>query len=121
MSTYTNMASTKEHKFAQAPWRIIREFVGIYGVKMDYSRITHIPVSTIEDVMRKSRIINPFVLATMGQDDKYFRRPKAWKSFLLKQISRGYKNDEFYKVLSSHIPSLQQKQDFKARLQTYKY
>ena len=28
------------HMFDQASWRIIKEFVGIYGVKMDYTKIT---------------------------------------------------------------------------------
>ena len=42
-------------------------------------------------------------MASMRRDRKYFRHPKAWKSFLLKRISDGYKSRQFYEEIAQRI------------------
>tara|TARA_B100001094_G_scaffold94143_1_gene90036 strand:+ start:1313 stop:1744 length:432 start_codon:yes stop_codon:yes gene_type:complete len=100
------MSSSQKHthKFAQAPWRIIREFAGIYGVKMDYSKFATISVSTIEDAINYSELFqDKFFISRMRRDHKYFRNPKVWKTFLLKLISSGCKSRKFYEEISQRI------------------
>ena len=101
--SFSAMTSTQGHKFAQASWRIIREFAGIYGVKMDYSKIKTLCGSTIADAVNHSKTIKPCLLAAMRREPKYFRRPAAWKSYLLKQISNGYKSRKFYEEIALRI------------------
>lgn len=92
------------HKFAQAPWRIICEFAGIYGVKMDYSKFATISVNTIEDAINYSQLFqDKFFISRMRRDHKHFRHPKVWKAFLLNRISSGYKSREFYEEISQRI------------------
>ena len=97
------MSAPQSHKFAQAPWIIIREFAGIYGVEMDYSKFGTLSVSTIEDAINYSKIIDPILMGGTRRDSKYFRHPKAWKSFLLKRISSGYKSRQFYEEIAQRM------------------
>ena len=97
------MSAPQTHKFAQGPWLIIRDFAGIYGVKMDYSKFDTLRVSTIEDAINYSKIIDPILMGGTRRDHKYFRDPKAWKSFLLRRISCGYKSREFYEEIAQRI------------------
>ena len=96
---YYMSSSNKGHVFAQAPWRSIREYAGIYGVTLDYSKFKTISVSTIEDAVNYSRIIDPNTMSSTRRDRKYFRHPKAWKKFLLGKISSGYKSRQFYEEM----------------------
>jgi hypothetical protein len=93
------MTSTDGHRFAQASWHLIREFAGIYGVKMDYSVFSIISAFTIADAVRYSRTMNPFVISA----EKYFNSPMAWKGFLMKRISDGYKSRKFYEEIAQRI------------------
>ena len=95
------MSAPQSHKFAQAPWLIIREFAGIYGVEMDYSKFGTLSVNTIEDAINYSKI--PILMGGARRNSKYFRRPKAWKSFLLKRISSGYKSRQFYEEIAQRM------------------
>ena len=95
------MSSSYGHRFAQASWHLIREFAGIYGVKMDYSIFSTISAFTLADAVRYSRTMNP--LLVMRSSDKYFNSPKAWKGFLMKRISDGYKSRKFYEEIAQRI------------------
>jgi len=95
------MSAPQSHKFAQAAWLIIREFAGIYGVEMDYSKFGTLSVSTIEDAINYSKI--PILMGSTRRESKYFRHPKAWKSFLLKRVSSGYKSRKFYEEIAQRI------------------
>jgi len=95
------MSAPQNHKFAQAAWLIIREFAGIYGVEMDYSKFGTLSVSTIEGAINYSKI--PILIGGARRESKYFRHPKAWKSFLLKRVSSGYKSRKFYEEIAQRI------------------
>ena len=87
-----------KHRFDQASWRIIKEFVGIYGLKMDYSAIFKLTASDIHDAMRYSNVIaTPFF--TMRRNYNRYRHPIAWKTLLLKKAAMGHKNCQFYQEL----------------------
>lgn len=83
-----------KHRFAQQSWRLIREYAGIYGVDMDYSKIEKLTTTTLSSVMKYG---NKF------SNNPYFRQCSAWKKFLLKKISSGYKSRQFYEELSEII------------------
>ena len=82
-----------QHVFDQASWRVIKEFVGIYGIKMDYSTICKLHVGDIHDALRWSEIIPPTFIYN------YHKNPKSWKARLLKRASLGYKSRQFYEEL----------------------
>jgi len=86
----------KKHTFDQASCRIIKEFVGIYGVKMDYSTILKLHASDIHDAMRWSDIILPTFIYN-------HHNPKSWKSRMLKKVTRGYKSRRFYEEIELKI------------------
>ena len=88
-------------RFAQAPWYLIREYAGIYGVKLDYSKIEKLSAIKINDAVKHSRTIDPFLQATSSRD--YCRRPQGWKMFLLKRVSKGHKNRKFYDAIATSI------------------
>ena len=82
--------------FDQASWRVIKEFVGIYGIKMDYSTILKLHVSDIHDAMRWSDIIPPTLIHN-------YHHPKSWKARMLKRVMRGYKSRQFYEEIKLKI------------------
>jgi len=68
---------------------------------MDYSKFGTLSVSTIEDAINYSKI--PILMGSTRRESKYFRHPKAWKSFLLKRVSSGYKSRKFYEEIAQRI------------------
>lgn len=92
-----------EYKFAQASWRIIKEFVGIYGVKIEYNIISKLPPGDIEDAFRFSNITAPLFMQSTRLYYNYYRNPTAWKMLLLKKVAMGYKNLQFYQELEAKI------------------
>ena len=91
-----------KHWFDQASWRIIKEFVGIYGIKMDYSTILKLHVSDIHDAMMWTEIIPPTFI------HNYRWVPISWKTLLLKKVAHGYKSRQFYQELQVKIDTYKQ-------------
>lgn len=82
------------HTFDQRSWRLIKDFAGIYGVKMDYSKIKTLTTSTISEVMKYGRRYSK---------NGYINRTDAWKNFLLKKLSKGRKSRQFYEEIAEII------------------
>lgn len=82
------------HTFDQRSWRLIKDFVGIYGVKMDYSKIKNLTASTISHAMKYGKEYSK---------NGYMSRAGAWKKFLLKKISKGLKSRQFYEEIAEII------------------
>ena len=97
------MSSTLSHRFDQAAWRTILEFWGIYGVDLDYSKISKLHTSDIVDVIRWSQVMCPFVMKTSKRNYHYYNQRGLWKSLLLKKIANGYKNVKLYQELEMKI------------------
>ena len=82
------------HTFDQRSWALIKVFAGIYGVKMDYSKIKNLTVSTISHAMK---------YGTEYSNNRYIGRDRAWKKFLLRKISKGRKSRRFYEEIADII------------------
>lgn len=92
------------HRFDQRSWRTILEFCGIYGVTLDYSKISKLYTTDIEDAIRWSEVMGPFVMQTSKQHYHYYNQTSTmWKTFLLKKIANGYKNIQLYQELQMKI------------------
>ena len=122
------MAAAQEpHMFDQCAWRLIKEFTGIYGIKMNYSKVAMLSKDKIAnayfDVAELS--LEPFEMI-ITQKYKYTKdgsltiperpryengavcneqiRPKTateWKRLILKRAAQGYKNRKFYEALAA--------------------
>jgi hypothetical protein len=121
------MAAQKPHMFDQCAWRLIKDFGGIYGIKMNYSKVPMLSKDKIViayfDVAELS--LEPFEMI-ITQKYKYTKegsltiperpryengtvcneqiRPKTateWKRLILKRAAQGYKNRKFYEALAA--------------------
>ena len=97
------MNKSQRYRFAQAPWYLIREYVGIYGVKMNYSKIKKLSVNAIIDAINHSRKIYPCFKTITRCHRDYYGRHDAWKMYLLKRVTNGHKNREFYEAIALRI------------------
>lgn len=102
-----NQQTMNSHTFDQRSWRLIKDFAGIYGVKMDYSKIKNLTASTISHAMKYGKEYSK---------NGYMSRAGAWKKFLLKKISKGLKSRQFYEEIAEII-AMQDKVTKEYRLQ----
>ncbi len=113
------MALSNSHKFDQASWRIIKEFVGIYGVKMDYSKIAKLSRDKLSNAYFKEGKL-PLITVQVSWSVNYdasgnsmwgeeaFKQlvatksqtVKEWKATILKRAAQGHKNRQFYEALA---------------------
>lgn len=99
-----NCALSCSHRFDQASWRTILEFCGIYGVDLDYSKISKLHTADIEDAIRWSQVMNPLFMVTYKRHHRhYYQSLTLWKTILLKKIANGYKNVQLYQELEMKI------------------
>ena len=111
------------HMFDQRSWRIIKEFVGIYGVKMDYTKITKLSRDKLSKAYfvsgkqprLEASILVPIQYDIMGNaytshtTDTMFNRAlkrksaSEWKALLLKWVAQGYKNRQFYEAVAKMV------------------
>ena len=113
------MATFLSHTFDQASWRIIKEFVGIYGIKMDYTKIGKLSQKKLTEIYFKHAKLSqkPFK-RSFQYDIKYDENGKMSahvyrgydvttnkdrKALILKKSAQGYKNKKFYVELSKAI------------------
>lgn len=115
------------HMFDQRSWRLIKDFAGIYGIKMDYTKIKNLSRDKLskayfEDAnlsleafgysIQKKLIYDkygfrirtsippPHVTSTQNYLGK---SAKEWKVCILTHVAQGYKNRELYEALAKLI------------------
>lgn len=118
------MASTLSHAFDGRSWRIIKEFAGIYGVKMNYSKIAKLSRNKLSNAyFEEAKLsLDQFDLSiaflckynkkgeiiSLNPDTPCGTRPfnksaKQWKTLILKRVAQGYKNRQFYEALAKLV------------------
>lgn len=118
-----NFAMSSQHTFDQCSWRRIKEFLGIYDIDMDYTKIAKLSRSTLSDAYFKGGKLSRKPFRTSFQYvlkfDEYGRYEvqadvfsgmrmmpeNAWKALILKHVAQGYKNRKFYETLARLVPS----------------
>jgi hypothetical protein len=111
------------HRFDQASWRVIKEFVGIYGIKMDYTKITKLSRDKLSKAYfvagkqprPETSILVPIQYDMMGNayvdvttKIKWYRTlntksASEWKALILKRAAQGYKNRQFYEAVAKMV------------------
>ena len=115
------------HTFDQRSWRLIKDLAGIYGVKMDYSKISKLskdkiakayfddaklPLEPFEIIITQKYKYTKDGNLTIPDRPRYEKgticnepiRPKTkteWKNLILKKAAQGYKNRELYEALAA--------------------
>ena len=117
------MASSLPHTFDGRSWRIIKEFTGIYGIKMDYTKITNLSRDNLSKAYfvagkqprAETSILVPIHYDIMGNaytsqtTDKMLNRAlkrksaSEWKALILKWVAQGYKNRQFYEAVAKMV------------------
>jgi hypothetical protein len=108
------------HTFDQRSWRIIKEFAGIYCIKMDYSKIAKLPCNKLskayfgdgnlplfEEKVSLTAKLNAFGKLIWSPNDARNHRAafapkgaKEWKALILRRAAQGYKNRQFYEAVA---------------------
>lgn len=116
------MASSLSHTFDQASWRVIKEFVGIYGVKLNYAKIKNLSRDKLSNAYFKEGKL-PLITVKVSWsvtfdasgisrvDKEAFKQlettksqtAKEWKATILKRVAQGYKNRQFYEALAKML------------------
>ena len=115
-----NTGENASHRFDACAWRTIKEFSGIYGVKLPYNRIKNISKAKLSDAYFNDAKLPPISAAvtltieynSLGEavwnrktrdkfrDANTTRSATEWKATILKRAAQGYKNREFYEALA---------------------
>lgn len=116
------MTSSLSHTFDQASWRVIKEFVGIYGVKLNYAKIKNLSRDKLSNAYFKEGKL-PLITVKVSWsvtfdasgisrvDKEAFKQlettksqtAKEWKATILKRVAQGYKNRQFYEALAKML------------------
>ena len=105
------------HTFDQRSWALIKDFAGIYGIKMDYTKISKLSKKKLSNVYFKVGKLSrePFetsVQYVITYDECGRMQPaaswrgirnlsqKEWKNLILTRISQGYKNKKLYEAIA---------------------
>jgi len=125
-------AAVPLHTFDQRSWRIIKDFVGIYNIKMDYTKITklskdkiskayfehaELPIKPFEvSIVYRAKYNRNGKIISLTPDTPSGTRPfvpsgtrpfdkgiKEWKAIILKKAAQGYKNRKFYEALAKMV------------------
>ena len=120
------------HMFDQRSWRLIKEFTGIYGIKMNYSKIAKLskdkitkayfqvaklPIKPFEvSIVYRAKYNQNGKIISLAPDTPSGTRPfvpsgtrpfdkgiKEWKAIILKKAAQGYKNRQFYEELAKMV------------------
>ena len=111
------------HMFDQRSWRIIKEFVGIYGIKMDYTKITKLSRDKLSNAYFKEGKL-PLITVQVSWSitfdasgnstwsEEAFKQidttksqttAKEWKATILKRAAQGHKNRQFYEAVARMV------------------
>ena len=101
----SNHASQGYH-LAQPAWYLVRQFAGIYGVKMNYRAVKRLNRDVIShayfDVAKLPAITRTVTYNNRGQPEKLSPiKSKDWIAMILKRAAMGYSNRQFYESLAS--------------------
>lgn len=93
---------------SQAAWFLVRQFAGIYGVKMEYTKIKSLSSDKIShayfDAAKQPRFVSTIRYSCSGMPEKILKiKPKEWKDKILKSVARGHKNRKFYETLAIEL------------------
>lgn len=112
------------HTFDQRSWRLIKDFSGIYGIKMDYTKIAKLskdkiskayfddaklPLEPFEvSIVYRAKYNQNGRIISLAPDTPCGTQPfdksvQEWKTVILKKAAQGYKNREFYEALAKLV------------------
>lgn len=112
------------HTFDQRSWRLIKDFGGIYGTKMDYTKIiklskdkitkayfddAKLPLEPFEvSIVYRAKYNQNGRIISLAPDTPCGTQPfdkgvQEWKTLILKKAAQGYKNREFYEALAKMV------------------
>jgi len=117
-------AALNPHTFDGRSWRIIKEFTGIYGIKMNYTNIAKLskdkitkayfqdaklPIEPFEvSIVYRAKYNHGGKIVSLAPDTPCGTRPfdkgiTEWKALILKKAAQGYKNRQFYEALAKLV------------------
>ena len=111
MSTDT-IYSTQSQRLAMPAWYLVKEFAGIYGVKMNYRAVKKklnrdmISRAYFDDA-KLPPITRTITYNNRGQPEKVSSiKSKDWIALILNRAAMGYSNRKFYESLAYQIENL---------------
>jgi hypothetical protein len=93
---------------SQAAWYLVRQFAGIYGVKMDYTKIKSLSGDKITRAYfteaKLPRFVSTITYSISGDPEKPPKiKSKSWIALILKTAAGGHKNRKFYETLAGEL------------------
>lgn len=93
---------------AQPAWYLVKEFAGIYGVKMNYQAVKKLNVNIISNAYFNYAKLPPITRTItydrFGNPEKLRTfKIKDWINIILKRAAMGYKNRLFYESLAKSL------------------
>ena len=106
-TTHT-MYSTQPQRLALPAWYLVKQFAGIYGVKMNYQAVKKLHRDVISrayfDVAKLPAITRTVTYNSRGQPEKLPTiKSKDWIKLILKRAAMGYNNRQFYESLANTL------------------
>ena len=100
--------ASQGYYLAQPAWYLVRQFAGIYGVKMNYKAVKKLNRDVIShayfDVAKLPAITLTITYNSRGQPEKLSPiKSKDWIAMILKRAAIGYNNRQFYESLASTL------------------
>lgn len=112
MTTVTNY-STQPQRLAMPAWYLVKEFAGIYGVKMNYSAVKKLDHKMISRAYFDDAKLPPITQTititynNRGQPENLSSfKCKNWITMILKHVAKGYSNRKFYESLDYQIENV---------------
>lgn len=112
MTTVTNY-STQPRRLAMPAWYLVKEFAGIYGVKMNYIAVRKLDHKMISRAYFDDAKLPPITQTititynNRGQPENLSSfKCKNWITMILKHVAKGYSNRKFYESLDYQIENV---------------
>jgi len=102
--THANSVAPPQ-RLALPAWYLVKQFAGIYGVKMNYKGVKKLNRDVISrayfDVAKLPAITQTITYNNRGQPEKLGPiKSKRWIALILKRAAIGYNNRQFYESLA---------------------
>ena len=103
-----NTQASQGTRLALPAWYLVKQFAGIYGVKMNYKAVKKLNRDVISrayfDVAKLPAITRTVTYNNRGQPEKLSPiKSKDWIAMILKRAAMGYNNRQFYESLASTL------------------
>ena len=100
--------ASQGYYLAQPAWYLVRQFAGIYGVKMNYKAVKRLNRDVISrayfDDAKLPAITQTVTYNNQGQPEKLSPiKSKDWIAMILKRAAMGYNNRQFYESLANTL------------------